>query len=72
MSKPKIADFSGPTATVQNSEALVTSNKARQRYDLPLMTNLDGAPIRCDAIRPQRLAAIRAKLDQYQAIFDTY
>src|SRR5947199_6518448 len=57
MPKPVIAVFSGPTATVQNSEALVTSNKARQKYGLPLLTNPDGSPIRFDAVRPQRLAA---------------
>ena len=28
--RPKIAVFSGPTATIQNSEPLVTSNKARK------------------------------------------
>jgi hypothetical protein len=57
MPKPVIAVFSGPTATVQNSEALVTSNKARRKYGLPLLTNPDGSPIRFDAVRPQRLAA---------------
>jgi hypothetical protein len=55
--KPKIAVFSGPTATIQNSEPLVTSNKARHKYDLPLRTNPDGSPLRFDALRPQRLAA---------------
>jgi hypothetical protein len=57
MPKPRIAIFSGPTATIQNSEPLVTSNKARAKYGLPLMTNPDGSPIRFDALRPQRLAA---------------
>src|ERR671924_1907570 len=56
-SKPKIAVFSGPTATIQNSEPLVTSNKARQKYGLPLRANPDGTPSRFDALRPQRLAA---------------
>jgi hypothetical protein len=56
-SKPKIAVFSGPTATIQNSEPLVTSNKARARAGLPLRTNPDGSPLRFDALRPQRLAA---------------
>src|SRR5712692_9597438 len=55
--KPRIAVFSGPTATIQNSEPLVTSNKARQTYGLPLRTNPDGSPLRFDALRPQRLAA---------------
>ena len=34
--KPRIAVFSGPTATIQNSEPLVTSNKAREKYGLPV------------------------------------
>ena len=53
----KIAVFSGPTATVQNSEPLVTSNKARVKYGLPLLTGPEGAPIKFDTLRPQRLAA---------------
>lgn len=57
MPRPRIAIFSGPTATIQNSEPLVTSNKARQKYGLPLRTNSDGSPLRFDALRPQRLAA---------------
>jgi len=55
--KPRIAIFSGPTATIQNSEALITSNKARVKHGLRLLTNLDGSPVRFDAIRLQRLAA---------------
>ena len=51
--------FSGPTATVQNSEPLITSNKARRKYNLPLVTNPE-------------LPAIKAKLDEYQAIFDSH
>ena len=54
--KPRIAVFSGPTATIQNSESLVTSNKARVKHGLPLLTNPDGTQIRFDAVRPQRLA----------------
>ena len=54
--KPKIAVFSGPTATIQNSQPLVTSNNARAKYGLPLLTNPDGTPILFDAVRPQRLA----------------
>ena len=57
MAKPRIAIFSGPTATIQNSEPLVTSNKARAQHGLPLRTNPDGSPMRFDALRPQRLAA---------------
>ena len=55
--KPKIAVFSGQTATIQNSEALVTSDKARAKYGLPRLTHADGTPMRFDALRPQRLAA---------------
>jgi hypothetical protein len=55
--KPKIAVFSGPTATIQNSPALVTSNKARAKYGLSLLTGPDGARRRFGALRPQRLAA---------------
>jgi L-asparaginase len=52
-----IAVFSGPTATIQNSEPLVTSNKARAKYGLPARLNPDGSRPRFDALRPQRLAA---------------
>ena len=55
--KPRIAIFSGPTATIQNSEALITSNKARVKHGLGLLTNPDGSPVRFDTVRPQRLAA---------------
>jgi L-asparaginase len=56
-SKPRIAVFSGPTATIQNTEPLVTSNKAREKYGLPPRTNSDGSRLRFDVLRPQRLAA---------------
>ena len=52
-----IAHFAGPNATILNSPPLVTSNKARQKYGLPLVTNPDGTPARFDVLRPQRLAA---------------
>lgn len=55
--KPRIAVFSGPTATIQNSPPLITSNKARAAHGLPLLTDSDGAPARFDALRAQRLAA---------------
>ena len=48
---PKIAVFSGPTATILNSPPLITSNKARAAH------GLDVVPARFDALRPQRLAA---------------
>src|SRR3989454_7424395 len=66
--KPRIAVFSGPTATVQNSEPLVTSNKARHKYGLPLRINPDGSPLRFDALRPQRLAApVTVYITQFSA-----
>src|SRR5262245_55061131 len=57
MPKPRIAHLAGPNATIQNSPPLVTSNKARARYGLPLATNKDGSALRFDVLRPQRLAA---------------
>jgi L-asparaginase len=67
-SKLKIAVFSGPTATIQNSEPLVTSNKAREKYGLSLRTNPDGSPTRFDALRPQRLAApVTVYIEQFSA-----
>ena len=68
MAKPRIAVFSGPTATIQNSEPLITSNKARALHGLPLRTNLDGSPMRFDALRPQRLAApVTVYVQQFSA-----
>jgi L-asparaginase len=54
---PKIAVFSGPTATIQNSPPLVTSNKAREALGLPSLTAPGGQPLRFDSLRSQRLAA---------------
>ena len=66
--RPRIAVFSGPTATIQNSEPLVTSNKARQKYGLPLRMNPDGTPMRFDVLRPQRLAApVTVYVEQFSA-----
>src|SRR6266550_1603935 len=55
--KPRIAVFSGPTATIQNTEPLETSNKAREKYGLALRTHADGTPMRFDVLRAQKLAA---------------
>ncbi len=55
--RPRIAVFSGPTATIQNSEPLVTSNSARRKYGLPLRRLPDGSLPRHDVVRMQRLAA---------------
>ena len=67
-SRPKIAVFSGPTATIQNSEPLVTSNKAREKYGLLLRTNADGSRMRFDVLRAQRLAApVTVYIEQFSA-----
>ena len=59
----KIAVFSGPTATIQNSPPLVTSNQARRAHGLPEVP----AP-RFDTLRPQRLAAsVTAYVEQHSA-----
>jgi hypothetical protein len=55
--KARIAHLAGPNATIQNTPPLVTSNKARARAGLPLLTDIEGAPSRFDALRAQRLAA---------------
>lgn len=55
--KPKIAVFSGQNATIQNGLPLITSNKAREKYGLPLRTDQQRRPLRFDSLRPQRLAA---------------
>ncbi|MGC2124579.1 MAG: asparaginase domain-containing protein [Xanthobacteraceae bacterium] len=55
--RPKIAHLAGPTATIQNSPPLVTSNKARQKYGLSPRKNPDGTEARFDVLRAQRLAA---------------
>ncbi|MGB7949883.1 MAG: hypothetical protein WCH75_19540, partial [Candidatus Binatia bacterium] len=66
--RPRIAVFSGPTATIQNTEPLVTSNKAREKYGLTPRTNADGAPLRFDVLRSQRLAApLTVYIEQFSA-----
>ncbi len=66
--KPRLAVFPGATATIQNSPPLVTSNKARKQYDLPLRKNPDGSPMRFDVLRPQRLAApVTVYISQWSA-----
>jgi L-asparaginase len=67
-SKPTIAVFSGATATIANSAPLVTSNKAREQYGLPLRANPDGSPMRWDVVRPQRLARpVTVYIEQFSA-----
>lgn len=59
-SRPRIAVFAGPNATVLNSEPLVTSNAARVRAGLP--------PLPYDVVRPQRLAApVTVYVEQFSA-----
>jgi hypothetical protein len=66
--KPKIAVFSGATATIANSAPLVTSNKARKQYGLPLLSLPDGSPMPCDVVRPQRLARpVTVYIEQFSA-----
>jgi L-asparaginase len=66
--KPKIAVFSGPTATIQNSEPLITSNKARENYGLPPRLNPDGTPMRFDVLRAQKLATpVTVYIEQFSA-----
>ena len=65
--RPKIAVFSGLTATIQNSEPLVTRNKAQKstgcRY-----AQIGKSPARFDALRPQRLAApVTVYVEQFSA-----
>jgi len=55
--KPRIVHLAGPTATIQNTPPLVTSNKARAARGLPPRLDFSGEPPRYDALRPQRLAA---------------
>jgi L-asparaginase len=67
-SKLRIAHLAGPNATIQNTPPLVTSNKARQKYNLPLMKNPDGSVTKHDALRAQRLAApAKVYVEQFSA-----
>jgi len=66
--KPRIAHIAGSNATIGNSAALVTSNKARARKGLALLRDESGQPIRFDALRPQRLAAAaKVYIEQFSA-----
>ena len=66
--KARIAHLAGPNATIQNTPPLVTSNKARAKNKLPLLTNPDGTPARFDVLRPQRLAApVTVYVEQFSA-----
>ncbi len=66
--KARIAHMAGPTATIQNTPPLVTSNKARAKYGLPLIKNPDGTVARFDVLRAQRLAApVKVYVEQFSA-----
>jgi L-asparaginase len=66
--KARIAHLAGPNATIQNTPPLVTSNKARAKQNLPLLTNPDGTSARFDVLRPQRLAApVTVYVEQFSA-----
>ncbi len=68
MAKARIAHLAGPDATIQNTPALVTSNKARAKHKLPLMTDKDGTPARFDVLRNQRIAApVTVYVEQFSA-----
>lgn len=67
-SRVRIAHLAGPTATIQNTPPLVTSNKARMRAGLAPITGPDGQPHRYDALRAQRLAApAKVYVEQFSA-----
>ena len=66
--KARIAHLAGPNATIQNTPALVTSNKSRTKHGLSLLTDPDGSPARFDVLRPQRLAApVTVYIEQFSA-----
>ena len=66
--KVRIAHLAGPTATIQNTPPLVTSNKARAKRGLPLLKNGDGSPRAFDPLRAQRLAApAKVYVEQFSA-----
>ena len=68
LKKIKIAHLSGPNATIQNTPPLVTSNKARARYGLPLLKDVEGGEARFDVLRPQKLAMpVTVYVEQFSA-----
>jgi L-asparaginase len=68
IAKTRIAHLAGPTATIQNTPPLVTSNKARKKHGLPPRTNPDGTIPTFDALRPQRLAMpAKVYVEQFSA-----
>src|SRR6201996_3291757 len=68
MSRIRIAHLAGPTATIQNTPPLVTSNKARKRKQLPLFAGEGEERPGFDALRPQRLAMpAKVYVEQFSA-----
>jgi L-asparaginase len=68
MTRVRVAHLAGPTATIQNTPPLVTSNKARRKYGLPPRLNPDGSVPKFDALRLQRLAApAKVYVEQFSA-----
>lgn len=66
--KLRIAHMAGPTATIQNTPPLVTSNKAREKHGLPARLTEQGTAPRFDALRAQRLAApAKVYVEQFSA-----
>src|SRR5215510_563861 len=66
--KARIAHLAGPNATIQNTPPFVTSNKARAKHGLPLLTHPDGSPVQFDVLRTQRLAApVTVYVEQFSA-----
>ncbi len=67
-SKIRIAHLAGPNATIQNTPPLVTSNKARKKFGLPLLKDIEGQPSAFDVLRPQKLAApVTVYVEQFSA-----
>ena len=69
-SKPRIAVFSGPTATIQNTEPLVTSNKARDQYGLKMRSYPDGSAMRFDVLRSQICKDHRVEMYAYLSVLE--
>src|SRR5437867_5704632 len=68
VARPRIAVFAGATATVLGNPPLITSQKARRKYGLPLLSAEDGTVLASDVLRPQRLAkSATAYVEQFSA-----
>ncbi len=68
MAKIRIAHLAGSNATIQNTPPLVTANKARHKYGLPLLEGTKEGLVPYDVLRPQRLAApVTVYVEQFSA-----